>query len=375
MLKISLILRYFSLLFFYYYSLSGYGQHQNDCPVKINNNEKKIFEKLPPVKDTSISGISQLKGVTIQYLGAGGMLISKGTTTIAIDPFFSNSAMSYKDWFKLWKINMVLKPDTSLLKKIAVIKNIQNVSAVFVTHAHYDHLLDVPHLYHKVFLKHPIIYGNNSVNKMLKNLIPASDLINVQDSSAQFTKPEVHWIRVDENIRVMPILADHAPHYKFVKFFDGETTASPTTDEYYNGTDPLIWNEGRTLTYLVEITDPSDTLRIHVQTSACTPFEGLPPAAYMKQIGQIDISMLCMASFDNVTDYPDKLLHYLNPKKIIVVHWENFFKKYDLNKKRYKIVPFTNGKCFIERMEKIIFPATVKEKCLLPLPNSIIRLN
>ncbi len=85
--------------------------------------------------------------------------------------------------------------------------------------------------------------------------------------------------------------------------------------------------------------------------------------------------MMCMASFDNVDDYPDRLLSYLKPEKVIIVHWENFFKKYKLDKKKYKIVPFTNGLCFLERMETLLFPATVREKCILPVPNSFIRIN
>jgi hypothetical protein len=374
--QISLLIKFFLLFGFYCYSVVASGQHKHpECKVKINNNERKIFKKLPPVKDTSISGITSIKDVTIQYLGAGGILISKGETVVAIDPFFSNGAMSYTDWLKPWKTNLLLKPDTAALNKVVVIKNLKNVNAVFITHAHYDHLLDVPYLYQKIFLKHPTVYGNNSVNSLLKNLIPAGSLINVQDSAVQYSKPQLHWISVGPNVRVMPILSDHAPHYKFVKFFDGETIDSPTMDEYYKGTDPVIWKEGRTLAYVVEITGPADTLRIHIQTSACTPDDGLPPASYMKQIGRVDISMFCMASFDNVSNYPDRLIHYLNPKKIIIVHWENFFRKYNMEKKHYKVVPFTNGLCFLERMDKILFPATVREKCLLPVPNSFITVH
>ncbi len=85
--------------------------------------------------------------------------------------------------------------------------------------------------------------------------------------------------------------------------------------------------------------------------------------------------MICMASFDNVDDYPDRLLNYLKPEKVVIVHWENFFSKYSLNKKRHKVVSVTNGLCFLERLEKLLYPGLLKEKCLLPLPNSVIHIN
>ena len=356
-------------------SLSSFAQNKStNCSPKYNNNEKKFFAKLPPVKELLLTGITTQKNITIQYLGAGGVLITKGETTIAIDPFFSNGALHYKNWLKPKKNHLFIKPDTSIVKQISTIPNLKNVSAVFVTHAHYDHLLDIPQLYDKVFLKQPKIYGNNSVNNILKNLVPANKLVNLQDSAAQFHKPEIHWINIGTSFRIMPITSDHAPHYKFVKLYDGETIDSPTKEDYYKGTDVTIWKEGRTLAYLVEIIELTDTFRIHIQTSATTPNDGLPPADYIKKTGSIDMVMFCMASYDNVSEYPDRLLKYLNPKKMVVLHWENFFKEYELNKKKHKIVPFTNGLCFLKRLEEIVYPLRLTDKFILPLPNSMIRL-
>lgn len=348
---------------------------EKDCAVRVHNHEKKFFNRLSPIRDTSIVGLSEVKGVTIQYLGAGGLLISRNGSTIAFDPFFSNSAIKYRKLFKPWKKSLQLQLDTAILAGVGQIKNLENTDAVFVTHAHYDHLLDVPYLYEHTLLKHPTIYGNASVNCLLKKLVPANSIINLQDSASQFSKSEMHWTTIGSNFRVLPILADHAPHYEFVKFFDGEVSNSPSKQEYYEGTSPAIWKEGRTLAYIVEVIDAKDTLRIHIQTSACTPTDGLPPQKYMDAAGKIDLSILCMASFNYVSDYPYQLIKYLKPEKIIVVHWENFFKKYEFKKKHYKIVPFTNGLCFIDAMEKLLYPNTVKSKCILPVPNSIIRVD
>lgn len=356
--------------------ITSYAQENHACGSKKNNNEKKVFKRLPPVKETSITGITRIKDVTIQYLGAGGVLIAKGDNVVAIDPFFSNKAFSFGRFIR-GKKSRLIKPDTTLIKELSPkIKNLKDANAVFITHAHYDHLLDVPYLYKKVFVKNPVIYGNNSTKAILKNLVPPTNLVSVHTTAAQHSKPEIHWINVGTNIRVMPILSDHAPHYKFVKFFDGETIASPTEEEYYKGTDPLMWKEGRTLAYLVEIMDGNDTLRIHVQTSACTPTEGLPPLAYKNIVGKVDIVMFCMPSFDNVESYPDSLIRYLNPTKLIIVHWEDFFEDYNLDREptKYKIVPYNDAMCFIDIIEGIIFPATIREKCLLPVPGAFIRV-
>ncbi|MFY9311463.1 MAG: MBL fold metallo-hydrolase [Bacteroidia bacterium] len=362
------MLRYFILICIQSLVLLTYGQHAGgECGTKINNNERKIFKKLPPVRETAISMPGSVKGITIQYLGAGGILITHNNTTIAIDPFFSN--IPVKPW------THSIRPDTIAIENVSGINNLRNADAVFITHAHYDHLLDVPYLYKKVFTKRPSIHGSKSVNNLLKNLVPAADLINVQDSASRYTDTKIHWIYVNQTIRVMPILSDHAPHYKYLKLFDGEAIIAPTEEEYYKGTEPALWKEGRTLAYFVEIIEKSDTFRIHIQTSACTPTEGLPPQAYIQQVGNADVAMICMASFDNVDDYPDRLLNYLKPEKVVIVHWENFFSKYSLNKKRHKVVSVTNGLCFLERLEKLLYPGLLKEKCLLPLPNSVIHIN
>lgn len=362
-------------LIFYCCITASYAQPNNhSCGKNKHNNEKKFFKRLPPVKESTITGVTPIKDITIQYLGAGGILIAKGENVVAFDPFFSNTAFSFGRFIRGKKARLI-KPDTALIDTLSPqIKNLKDANAVFITHAHYDHLLDVPYLYKKIFVKNPVIYGNNSTSAILKNLVPPANLVSVHTTAAQYSKPEIHWIDVGTNIRVMPILSDHAPHYKFVKFFDGETIASPTEQEYYKGTDPLMWKEGRTLAYLVEIMEGSDTLRIHVQTSACTPTDGLPPLTYKNRVGKADIVMFCMPSFDNVESYPDSLIQYLNPTKLIIVHWEDFFEKYDLNKKRYKLVPYNNGMCFLDAIEKIIFPATVREKCVLPVPGAFIRV-
>ena len=83
--------------------------------------------------------------------------------------------------------------------------------------------------------------------------------------------------------------------------------------------------------------------------------------------------MFGAASFSYVNDYPEPLLEYLKPERLIICHWEDFFVKY--NRKKKKKVRFTNIKKYLYNVNKV-YPWKIDgvEKFILPKPGTIIKV-
>ncbi|MNJ70108.1 hypothetical protein D3C77_665300 [compost metagenome] len=47
---------------------------------------------------------------------------------------------------------------------------------------------------------------------------------------------------------------------------------------------------------------------------------------------RVDVLIMCAASTTQVSQYPDALLRYLQPRQLLIGHWEDFFGN-DLSKK------------------------------------------
>src|ERR1700732_162228 len=93
--------------------------------------------------------------VVLKYLGTAGWEIPDGTTVILIDPYLSRingpappgggSGHSMAgDTRRAYGWNDVASPDVA-----AIDSHIQRADFILVTHTHYDHVLDVPHIAHK----------------------------------------------------------------------------------------------------------------------------------------------------------------------------------------------------------------------------------
>ncbi len=122
--------------------------------------------------------------VTPRWLGTAGWEISDGTTVMLIDPYVSRIfgpqppgrtpyARTPGDMRPLYGRDEVAVADVA-----AIDAHVQRADFVLVTHAHYDHVMDVPQIALKT---HATVIGTESTENLLRAYkVPEEQLITVR---------------------------------------------------------------------------------------------------------------------------------------------------------------------------------------------------
>src|SRR5579864_6060273 len=119
--------------------------------------------------------------VVLKYFGAAGWEITDGTTTILIDPYLSRingppppeGHRMVGDTRRAYDWGDVATPDVA-----AIDSHIQQADFVLVTHTHYDHILDVPHIALKTGAA--VIGSESTENVMRAYSVSEKQLITVR---------------------------------------------------------------------------------------------------------------------------------------------------------------------------------------------------
>ena len=64
------------------------------------------------------------------------------------------------------------------------------------------------------------------------------------------------------------------------------------------------------------------------------------------------VALLCVASFDQVPRYPEGLIEALQPRHVVLAHWENFFSR----KLPPRTAPFLDTRSFSVRLSAALPP-------------------
>lgn len=284
-----------------------------------------------------------LEDPKIEYLGVGGWLIHWKGEGVLMAPSFSNPG--------LLGIKGVppLRVASDPRKITTHMPEAKQVKMLLVGHAHYDHLLDVAYVVNN-FAPRATVYGSETVGYLLHPAVPPITVI--VPSQAQVTRhnnPAYHgtWFyssgeqvtdgadlgSADKSppkgkVRAMPLESMHAPHLLGINLIPG------AYDQNLDKTPGSIfaWKNGKmVLAWVIDLLDEQGkpVYRIHYQDSAADPPWGFPPV--IADSKNVDVEILCGASWDEVSDYPAALLRVTRPRLVLVGHWENFFAN-DLSK-------------------------------------------
>jgi L-ascorbate metabolism protein UlaG (beta-lactamase superfamily) len=248
--------------------------------------------------------------VILKYLGTAGWEITDGTTVILIDPYLSringpappgggSGHSTAGDTRRAYGWRDVAAPDVS-----AIDAHIQRADFVLVTHTHYDHILDVPHIALKTGA---VVIGTESTENVVRAYgVPEHQLITVRGGEDyQFDS---------FSLKVIPSIHSPLDHKRY---FSSATAPhgmkAPLTLEQ-------IHPEGGTLAYLIRF-HGHEILAFGGMNYIEREIVGLEPDIALVGAG---------ASRREVYDYTGRLmrdLHY--PAIVLPTHWDNFLVPYD----------------------------------------------
>jgi len=313
------------------------------------------------------------KSITLKYLGSGGYYLSNGRAAVIIDPFFSPYKM-----LPLALSKISTQPENVELGLADLKKELYNdVEAIFITHSHYDHLLDAPYVFnHYLDSGRSKIYGAASMISILSSVIDTLHLTNIE-SSAGSERVMGEWIYVNGgSIRVMPVMTAHAPHYKklvSVSLYEGKAQPIKKYTSDSTRTHVTKWKSNRTFAYLIDFMKQGiPEFRIYLLSSASSPPDGFIHDNTLKE-HKINLAILGAASFANVENYPQGIIQHLKPEKIIIAHWEDLFKPYLQDPPR--LIRATNFKKLIPQINQV-YPWMVEgeQQFYMPAPGVFVSL-
>jgi len=292
--------------------------------------------------------------IHVRYLGVGGWLFRMGDAALLTAPFYSNPGLLDVGVGRI-------EADTARID--AHLPEVGDVEAVLVGHAHYDHLMDVPYVLRAKAPSARMYGSRTAVNLLLGDPgIEAERLVSVEEGAGDHQTPG-EWIHVaGGRIRFMALRSGHASHFLGIHLYQGQLEEPASELPTRAGG----WVEGTPLAYLIDFLSEEGEVvfRVHYQDAASTPPAGFPPPV---DGIPVDLAILCPPGYEEVDGYPEGILLHLEPRNVLLGHWEDFFRP---QSEPLRGVPGTDMETFVDRMEAVL-PSTTAWR--FPEPGSEVR--
>ena len=216
--------------------------------------------------------------IHLRWLGVAGLELTIDGSILAFDPFFTRPS--------LWKVAFSrLQPKTDLMTGV-----LPRCDHILITHAHYDHLMDVPAIANATGAR---VYGSTNACRLLATL-------GVPPEQVQEIEPGDRLILGKIEIDVLQ--DEHRAIF-------GLQVASGSVGK--DLTPPLRFSDFRM--------DGCYSFLLRVGERSLFLSSGLSS----RHSSVVDL--LCLAPFGKRRDF-EMLLRRLQPKLVIPIHWDDFFR-------------------------------------------------
>ena len=239
------------------------------------------------VADAAANAPAPRDSIRVTYLGVNGFQFENSDHVLLVDPYFTRAGF----WSAALNQRVESRPD----RVNEGLKHIRpRVDAILVTHAHFDHLLDVPDIMRRNHAR--LLAGQTAVHLVQSLGISPNECEIVGSGSTQRIGP---WM-----IRVLP--ARHDRLFGKVPF---EGKAAPSRPPV-KASD---WGVGEPLAFVVEAAGK----RIYIDSGGVP---GSPPDA---AVGHVDLAILGAALPDSRQRFPE-VVRQLQPRYTLPSHQDDF---------------------------------------------------
>ncbi|MEL6654248.1 MAG: hypothetical protein AAFQ87_25940 [Bacteroidota bacterium] len=239
-------------------------------------------------------------------------------------------------------------------------------------HTHHDHMFDTPYILDLLAIPTgPYFYGDQPMQDIIwassvdsfgerSHLIQSFDCIY---DEKELSSPFCWQFIPDSRIRVLPIQSGHAPH-------KGNFQAAKGKSKLNKLQRPSSWRTCDALSYVIEFLDEREekALRVYIQSSATDLQQGTPPSL----LDSVDVAILVAASYGNVDGHPERIIEALNPKLVVIAHWENIFRKLESVEQKPRALTTSDIPDFVERVHRAL--GSDSSRWVLPNPGTWIEL-
>ena len=191
------------------------------------------------------------------------------------------------------------------------------------------------------------LYGSQTTVNSIISEVPAERMTAVNEHMAIDSQPGTWFYSDDKKVRIMAIQSSHAPHFMGIKLMKGKHEKPLKKLPWHS----FGWKEGQTLAYIIDFLDSNNepVHRVFYQDSASSESSLVPDLGDNKDI---DVAILCPASFNQIKNYPESVVSSTQAKHYILGHWEDFFGNNHNGKQKF--VRNTNAVKFIDRLENAL---------------------
>jgi len=240
------------------------------------------------VADKYPSTESSAGSIRVTYLGVNGFQFESAGHALLVDPYFTRVGLLPA------ALNERIQSDPSRVGE--GLKHVRpRVDAVLVTHAHFDHLLDVPEIIRRTHGK--LMAGPTAVQLV--------ESLGIRPNECEIVKPgNVHRIG-PWTIRVFP--AQHDRLFGKVPFEGKASSAKPPTKA-------SDWSVGEPLAFVIEAAGK----RIYIDSGGVP---GAPPDARIKNV---DLAVLGVALPDSRQRFAG-VVKQLKPRYTFPSHQDDMF--------------------------------------------------
>lgn len=278
--------------------------------------------------------------VTFTYLGVGGWIVRRGDVQWMAAPLFTNPSLLRTGLAEV-------RSDTAVVSRhMAAYPGADRTRVILVGHAHYDHLMDVPHVA-KRHAPEARIVGSRTVLNTLGTWSGLAHRVDLVEPHAADAEHAGRWIQYGAGLRVLPLRSKHAPHFEGFTLYQGEVDAPYDTEPRWASE----WLDGETFAFLVDFLDPDGSVafRVYYQDAVVQPPLGFAPPSVLAE-RPVDVAIFVPATFDQVDWHPEAFVENLRPRWVLLGHWEDFFRRPE---ERTRSIFLTDIGHFRERLDRV----------------------